>query len=347
MKTTGLFGRKGMSLEFREAVLADPDFNDVIVKVLACGVCGTDLNYLKQWEGEAMPLGHEIAAEVVAVGKGVATVRPGDTVVVEDCTLCGVCPECKNGRSDLCRNLFGLDGQSGMGQYLRVRHQSLVKYSGLDAVTACLTEPLTVCLNAVLAAEIPLGGSVAVLGCGPLGLMCARLARLQGAATVVMTEFDTQSPLGRARAALALKMGADLVVDAIRENVEETVRAHCPEGVDRVIVSAPPRSILDALKIVRYGGLIAFFGLHFGGQNKIEVDINHLVFNKISLRPVFGEPAINFNRSLALLKAGVIPTDDFITHRFGPHDAGRVLQAMVDGTEPVVKAVMEGDHHAH
>lgn len=340
MKTTGLFGRKSMALQVRETELAPPRFDEAVVKVRACGVCGTDLNFLKQWEGEAMPLGHEIAGEVVEVGEGVTGVKPGDSVVVEDCTLCGVCPQCKNGRPDLCRNLFGLDGQSGMGQYLRVRQNSLVKYAGLDAVTACLTEPLTVCLNAVLAAEIPFRGSVAVLGCGPLGLMTAQVARLQGAAFVAMTELDTSSPLGRARAGLARKLGADLVVDASRDDVGQAVRAHCPDGVDRVIVSAPPRSIPDALKIVRYGGLIAFFGLHFGGLNTVEVDINHLIFNKITLRPVFGEPALNFGRSIELLKAGLIPTGDLITHTFGLRDARRVLQAMADGTEPVIKAVM-------
>ena len=340
MKTTGLFGRKSTEIDFREAEVAPPGFNDVIVKVRACGVCGTDLNFLRQWEGEAMPLGHEIAAEVVEVGEGVTTVKPGDSVIVEDCTLCGVCPQCKNGRPDLCRNLFGLDGQSGMGQYLRVRHNSLVKYDGLDDTTACLTEPLAVCLNAVLAAEIPFRGSVAVLGCGPLGLMTAQVARLQGARFVAMTEFDMSSPLGRARAGLARNMNVDLVVDASREDVGQAIRVHCPNGVDRVIVSAPPRSIHDALKIVRYGGLVAFYGLHFGGQNKIEVDINHLIFHKITLRPVFGEPALNFHRSIELLKAGLIPAGDLITHTFGPRDARRVLQAMVDGTEPVIKAVM-------
>ena len=70
------------------------------------------------------------------------------------------------------------------------------------------------------------------------------------------------------------------------------------------------------------------------------VDINHLIFNKISLRPVFGEPALNFNRSLELLKAGLIPTGDLITHTFGPRDARRILQAMAAGAEPVIKAVM-------
>lgn len=129
-------------------------------------------------------------------------------------------------------------------------------------------------------------------------------------------------------------------MDASREDVGQAIRAHCPNGVDRVIVSAPPSSIHDALKIVRYGGLVAFYGLHFGGQNKIEVDINHLIFNKITLRPVFGEPALNFHRSIELLKAGLIPTGDLITHTFGPRDARRVLQAMVDGTEPVIKAIV-------
>jgi threonine dehydrogenase-like Zn-dependent dehydrogenase len=118
MKTTGLYGRKYLEIEEREVEVRSPGHEEVIVRVLACGICGTDLNFVRQWTGPAMALGHELAGEVVEVGAGVRTVSVGDQVIVEDCTLCGTCPACKGGRPDLCRTMFGLEGQSGMGQYL-------------------------------------------------------------------------------------------------------------------------------------------------------------------------------------------------------------------------------------
>jgi L-iditol 2-dehydrogenase len=101
--------------------------------------------------------------------------------------MCGVCENCKSGQPQFCRNMFDLEGQPGLGDYMCVRYNSLDRYEGLDHVAACLTEPLAVSLTSVLNAQIPLGGSVAVLGPGPLGLMSARIARLAGAGYVAIT----------------------------------------------------------------------------------------------------------------------------------------------------------------
>lgn len=340
MKTIGLYGRKHLEIEARETEVKPPEYDEVIVQVHACGICGTDINFVRQWTGPAMALGHELAGEVVEVGVGVKTLRPGDHVIVEDCTMCGTCVQCKNGRPDLCRHMFGLDGQSGLGQYLRLKHNSLIKYEGLDYTEACLTEPLSVCLNAVLTSNIPFQGSVAVLGCGPLGLMTARVAKLHGAAFVAITEVNTQSPLGRARLERAERLGIDRVIDAGQPGWEQAIKDKFPDGVDRVIVSAPPESIADALKIVGYGGRITFFGLHFGGRNTINVDINDLIFRKVTLQPFFAEPAINFNVSIELLKKGLVPAREIVSHIHDVRDARRVFTAIVEGTEPIIKAVL-------
>lgn len=340
MKSIGLFGKKRLMIESQEVNIKSPGFNDVIVKIHACGVCGTDINFLTQWTGDPMPLGHEIAAEVIEVGKGVKGLEPGDRVIVEDCSMCGTCLNCKNGRSDLCTNMFGLGGQSGMGQYMCVRYNSLVKFEEIDYVDACLTEPLAVSLNSVLHAEIPLNGSVVVLGCGPLGLMSARVAKLLGAGFVAVSEINTHTKLGQARINLAKKLGVDMVINPKEEDIEKVIKDKFPGGIDRVIVSSPPESIQDALKIIGYGGIIAFYGLHFGDRNQIKIDINNLIFRKITLRPVFAEPAMNFNISIDLIRKNLIPAKDFITHTFGFKDVKNGLQSIIDGSEPVIKAVI-------
>jgi len=340
VKSKGLFGKKYLDIQVREQEIAPPDEDHVIVKVHACGVCGTDINFVKDWQDDSMPLGHEIAAEVLEVGKNVTTVAPGDRVIVEDVSMCGVCEDCKSGHPEFCRNLFNIEGQPGMGQYMSVRYNSLVKFDGLDYVAASLTEPLAVCLTAVLNADIPLGGSVLVLGPGPLGLMSARLARLRGAGFVAITGLAADNPREKARLDAAGQLGCDMVIEVGKQDVEEEIRRKFPKGVDRVIVSSPPRSMVDALKVIRYGGLITFFGLHFGGQSEIAIDINDLIFRKITLVPTFAEPAINFPISNRLLKDGLVDASKIVTHTFGFEDAASTIAANANGSAPIIKAVM-------
>ncbi len=340
MKSRGLWGRKYLDIQQRETNLSAPDEHHVIVRIRACGVCGTDLNFVRDWEGDPMALGHEISAEVIEVGKNVTSVKPGDSVIVEDCTMCGICDNCKAGHPEFCRSLFNMEGQPGMGEYMSVRYNSLVKFEGLDYVSACLTEPLAVSLTAVLGSEIPLGGSVVVLGPGPLGLMAARVAKLRGAGVVAMTGLPADNAREKARQDLAARFGCDLFIEAGRQDVAVEIKKRFPEGVDRVIVSSPPESIYDALKIVRFGGMVNFFGLHFGGKSTINIDINDLVFRKITLKPTFAEPAINFPVSNRLLRDGLVDARCLVSHTFTLADARKIMKAAVEGTEPIIKAVM-------
>jgi len=340
MKNRSLYGRKYLDIEERTGEIGPPDEDHVIVKVHACGVCGTDVNFVRDWEDDYMPLGHEISAEVVETGKNVTNLKPGDTVIVEDCTMCGICTDCKSGHPELCRNMYDMEGQAGMNEYLSVRYNSLDRYEGLDHVSACLTEPLAVSLTSVLNAKIPLGGSVVVLGPGPLGLMSARVARLQGAGFVAVTGLAADNPREKARLELAEKFGCDMVIEAGKQDAAGEILSRFPNGVDRVIVSSPPESMHDALKIIRFGGIITFYGLHFGGKSTIDIDINDLVFRKISLIPTFAEPAINFPVATRLLRDGLVDAKAIITHTFGFDDAKKTMESIITGSEPMVKAVM-------
>ena len=340
MRTKGLFGRKPLDIEIRERELASPGPGQVIVRVRACGICGTDVNFVRDWTGDPMALGHEISGEVVETGPGVTRLAAGDRVIVEDCTMCGTCEDCKTGHPELCRTMFSLDGQPGMGEYLLVSHHSLVKFSGLDFPAASLTEPLAVSLTSVLNAEIPLGGSVLVLGNGPLGLMSALLARARGAGFVAIAGRGADTPLRAARKAAADAAGLDLAIAGDSASVTDTVKKRFPSGVDRVIVSSPPQSLRDALAVIRFGGRITFYGLHLGGANVVPVDVNDLIFRKVMLVPTFAEPAINFPLSLSLLRDGRVDPGLIITHTFDLAHAREALRGMVEGTLPVVKAVV-------
>jgi L-iditol 2-dehydrogenase len=340
LSSRGLFGRKYLELQERRRELAAPAEDQVLVKVRACGVCGTDINFVRDWQEDYQALGHEIAAEVLEAGGKARGLKAGDRVIVEDCTMCGACPDCKSGHPELCRNLYTLEGQPGMGEYLCVRWSSLVPFSGLDYALASLTEPLAVCLTAVLNAQVPLGGSVLVLGNGPLGLMVARLARLRGASWVGITGLAADTPRERARFSAAERFGCDLAVRVGKDDLEREVKRLFPSGVDRVIVSSPPESLYDALKLIRFGGIISFFGLNFGGRNKITVDVNDLVFRKIRLVPTFAEPALHFPAAVRLLCDGQVDAPALVTHTFGFDQAADTLRGIVEGSLPAIKAVM-------
>ena len=340
MKSKGLYGKKYLDIQQREAEIAAPDEDHVIVKVHACGVCGTDINFVRDWADEPMALGHEIAAEVIETGKNVTTVKVGDKVLVEDCSMCGTCENCKCGNPQFCRSMYEMEGQPGMSEYMSVRYNCLDKFEGLDYKSACLTEPLAVSLTSVLNAKVPLGGSVVVLGPGPLGLMAAKLAKLNGAGFVAVTGLVADNPREKARLALAEKLGCDMTIEVGKQNVEDEIKKKFPNGVDRVIVSSPPVSMYDALKIIKFGGIITFFGLDFGGKNVIDLDVNDMIFRKISLIPTFAEPAINFPVSNQLIRDGLIDADLFITHTCSLDKAKETMQAVIDGTEPIIKPVV-------
>ncbi len=340
MLSKGLFGKKFIDIDVREQNILPPDEDHVIIKVHACGVCGTDINFVRDWADDAMPLGHEIAGEVMEIGKNVSNVKPGDKVIVEDCTMCGVCENCKSGKPQLCRNMYDMEGQPGMGQYMSVRFNSLNKFEDLDYVSASLTEPLAVSLTAVLNAEIPLGGSVVVLGNGPLGIMAAKLAKLQGAGFVGITGLTVDNERERVRFEVAQKFGCDMAIEIGKQSVEDEILGKFPNGVDRVIVTSPPQSMYDAFTIIRFGGIITFLGLHFGGRNVIDLDVNDMIFRKITLRPTFAEPAINFPISNRLLRDGLVDPSLIVTHTFGFDNATDIMRSVVDGSQPVIKAVM-------
>ncbi|MBN1315835.1 MAG: alcohol dehydrogenase catalytic domain-containing protein [Anaerolineales bacterium] len=336
----GLYGKKYLQVETRERSIQLTSDKHVIVRIEACGVCGTDLNFLRDWEGDPLPLGHEIAGEVVEIGKLVTTVKPGDKVVVEDCSMCGVCRHCKDGRPEHCSNMVILEDQPGMGEYLSVPDISLVKYDGLDCVAASLTEPLAVSLTAVLNARVPLGGSVVVFGAGPLGLMAAALARLQGASFVGITSLPGENAREKARLNLAKQLDCDMVIEVGKQSIQDLVLKRFTGGIDRVIVSAPPTSLYDAFDIIRFGGIICYFGLDLGGHNIINLDVNDMIYRKISLIPTFAAPAMHFAQALTLLRDGLVDADMFITHKFLLKEAEGYLRGILEGNLPVIKGVM-------
>lgn len=332
-----ILGRKSFDIKIKHIPLRKMGDNDVIVKVKACGVCGTDIHFLADAEGEYIPLGHEICAEIVEVGRNVLTVKVGDKVVVEDIAYCGICEKCKNGDIKLCRSGHTLEGQAGMSEYLCVHHSMLNKAEGLSDIEACLVEPLAVAINTCLAANIPIYGTVAIFGMGPIALLCASIARTFGAGNIIMIGRTNNSIKDQARLQVAEALGVNRVFFS-QNDFKSELKEYCNGGVDSVILTSPPSTIPLGMDILNYGGTAVPIGINLGGKSVVNIDINGLIFNKHTITPVLAEPAIRFPMSIKFLQNKVVCASNIITHTFGFENAEEVLKLTRDHNTPMIKA---------
>jgi len=110
--------------------------------------------------------------------------------------------------------------------------------------------------------------------------------------------------------------------------------------MDRIVVTSPPESLPEAIKAIRFGGITTFLGLHFGGRGAVALDVNDLILVKITPRPIFAEPALDFPSSLRLLQQGLVDPGMLVTHTFGFAGATEILGSIIDESKPIMKAAM-------
>jgi L-iditol 2-dehydrogenase len=307
------FAKASMKFELRDVEVPPLAPDEVLVKVRACGVCGWDVLVADIVAKDWSPIGHELAGDIVEIGEAVpGHLSVGDSVVVENSTYCGVCEQCKRGHVVHCVNLDHHRVGSGFAEYIIVRYTSVYPMGELDYAAGALAEPLTVAIDMVESAEIPLAGRIAVFGPGPIGLMIARLAWLKGASRVYLTGY-THS---KSRWKVAHEIGVTDCVYADRQDVVSYFARIEPQGLDRVLITAPPKTIPDAVEIVRFGGIIVYNGIKFGGDEIIKLDGNAFHFKRLQLRGVHSIPNLGWPQALALLKDRIIDPDLFISHTY-------------------------------
>lgn len=338
-----LFGKAPFKFQWRDLPVPKLEAGQVLVKVKAGGICGTDLHFLRHNE-DWTPLGHEAVGVVEKVSEGVKGVQIGDQVIVENHAACGRCKQCKNGRSQYCENLTTyMSDQAGFSDYLAVRYDMIHHYDPkqLQPTQACLAEPLTVALDVTLRAELELNDEVVIFGPGPIGLMTVKLAKLQGARRVFLVGSNRSTPRGRHRLEIGRQIGADVILSYKEDNVVEAILAAVPTGVDRVIVTAPPQTIKDAIQISRFGGIIAFNGIEFGTGSQVTFDANEFHFKKLQLRASHAIPNHYFPMAIDLLTRRNIDPELLLTHVFTSNKAEKAFQTLTNPEEKVIKVVIE------
>ncbi|MDQ0245769.1 threonine 3-dehydrogenase [Bacillus fengqiuensis] len=306
----------GAKLELVNHPLIKED--EVLVKVKATSICGTDLHIYKwdEWaQSRIKPpyiFGHEFAGEVVGIGKRVNHLQIGDNVSGETHVVCGRCLQCLRGEYHVCRqtNILGVDIPGCFAEYVKVPFRNVWKNPiGMPFELASIQEPMGNAAHTVLSGEIT-GRTVAVIGCGPIGLMAIGIASATGAAKILA--FD----INEYRLNLAMQMGATAICHAIKENsVEQALKWTDGNGVDVVCeMSGNPAAIRQGFKMVTNGGRISILSLP---ARPVEVDItNDIVFKGVTVQGITGRKMFaTWQQVSQLLQSGNVNIAPLITHR--------------------------------
>ncbi len=301
-----------------ELPVPDPGADEVLVRIEAASICGTDL-HIKRWDTWSservrppLTLGHELSGTVVAVGRHVREVAEGEYVSAESHVTCGVCFECRTGRAHMCERtrILGVDRDGGFADFVAIPASVVWRNdrSKLPPEIACLQEPFG---NAVFATSTQdlAGRAVAVLGCGPVGLFAIAIARAFGAGRLLASDHV---PF---RMSLARKLGADEVVNV--DEVEDVPAwfVEQNEGVGLGVVfemSGALKAIHDAFGIVRHGGNVVLFGIP---AQPATIDIaESLIFKNLTVSAVNGRQIWEtWYTTRWLLEHGVVDLRPLIT----------------------------------
>ena len=291
---------------------------DVLVRVKATSICGTDLHIYgwDRWsQGRIKPpvtLGHEFCGVVERVGTEVAAVKPGDFVSAEMHVNCGHCHQCRLGEAHICQNLriIGIDIDGAFAEFVRIPATNIWK---LDAAIpehyGAILDPLGNAVHTVLAGAIA-GQTVLVTGCGPIGLMSVAVAKACGSSSVYATETNEH------RRAMAKEMGADVVLNPAAEDVVKKILTGTGgTGVDVLLeMSGHPAAIQQGFKALRAGGRASLLGIPTGA---VPLDlVQDVIFKGATVQGIYGRRMYGtWVQMTALLKAGRVHLEPLFGER--------------------------------
>lgn len=333
-------------LDVGQVPTPEPGPGEVLCRVLACGICGTDLKIVRgDYSGVWPPslpfvIGHEWSGTVAALGPGTerSGLQVGDRVVAENHTGCAACAMCRSGRYNLCERVrdpgFKLYGHTAPGALAEYAVRPAVALhripDGVDPVAAALVNQGALTVHAARRVGLTAGASVAVFGPGLLGLLMLQVARASGATVTLV--------VGRgARLRTATELGASHVVDYERESPVDGVRsATGGRGVDVVFdCSGNPNALTQAVGAVRRGGSVAVLGLTGGARADVPVD--SFALDELNLFGVRSSPNA-YPAMLALLASGAVKTEPLTSDQFVLDDVDAAFEALAARTSirPIV-----------
>ncbi|MFC0272599.1 zinc-binding alcohol dehydrogenase family protein [Metabacillus herbersteinensis] len=324
-----------VSLDVEKPVINEA--HEVIVKVKRVGICGSDMhiyhgtNPLATYPRVA---GHEVAGEVVAVGESVSILKPGDHVVVEPIRYCGECYACRKGRPNVCESLsvFGVHEDGGMREFIVLPEKQLHAVNpSLDWDEIVFAEPYTIGAQAVWRGNVREGDTVFIQGCGPIGICILKMAKLAGA-TVMMSDLKEE------RLDFAKENGADLVIHAANEAIEERVMEFTEGEGANVVIDAVclPSTFELGLKVASIAGTVVVLGF-----DERTAAISQLPITKKELTIVGSRLQTDqFKKIVTLLNENKLQSNGLITHKFALKDVQEAFTFVEENPDIVRKALI-------
>jgi len=307
MRVARSVGLREVRVEEAPEPVAGP--GEVVCRVLAVGICGSDLS--DAWVAPKLPavLGHELTGEVESVGTGVAAVAPGDRVVIHHHAPCGRCARCRRGHETLCEDFraSALD-PGGFAERVRLSPTlaaELLPLDGLDPEVGTFVEPLACVLRALDRCALGPEDRLLVVGAGTSGLLTVAASRARGVGAIEVREPRPE------RLARALELGAT---------------AHAGEPVDVALcATASPAALADAFAAVAPGGVLCLYAPPAPGT-PLGLDGHALYRGEIDLVASYSAGPRDMLAALALLRSGAVAPAPWVTHRLGLEDTGRALE---------------------
>lgn len=324
MKSAVFYGKHDMRVE--DSAMPKVGAEDVLIKVKACGICGTDVHIYEGDKGaaEVTPptiLGHEFSGVVAEVGANVTGVKAGDRVCIDPNCYCGKCDFCRNGIAHYCTDMigYGTTVNGGFAEYCSVDQRQVYKLG--DNTTfeqGAMTEPVACCLHGIDMCNIQPGSSVVVIGGGMIGLLMLQLARLAGAARTALLE-----PVESKRE-VAKKLGADVCIDPIHEDVKAVLAENGIKWVNTVIECVGRTSTIEqAIDIVGNKGTVMMFGLT-KPDDTISLKPFEVFQKEIELKASFINPYTQ-KRALELIDSGRLDVSSMVYEVTGLDDLADIL----------------------
>jgi threonine 3-dehydrogenase len=306
--------------------------NDVLIKVLRTGICGTDIHIYKwdDWAQKTIPVpmvvGHEFVGEIVEVGSNVADFHPGEIVSGEGHVVCGHCRNCLAGRRHLCKDTkgIGVNRPGAFAEYLALPMSNVwVHDPGIPRDVQSIFDPFGNAVHTALQFDV-LGEDVLVTGCGPIGVMGVAVARHAGARYVVATDPNPY------RRALATRMGATRAVDPRETTLAEVQKQlGMKEGFDVGLeMSGNAAAFRDMLASMAHGGKVAMLGIPTG---EMAIDWNTVIFNMLTIKGIYGREMYETWYKMTVMLQSGLDIEPVITHRFAFQDFQKGFDAMLTG----------------
>ncbi|MDO5548766.1 MAG: alcohol dehydrogenase catalytic domain-containing protein [Eubacteriales bacterium] len=296
--------------------------NDVLIKVTAVAICGTDIRALANPPAfdfvDGIIVGHEATGVVEAIGEDVTNVKVGDHVVVHPNIWCGKCPACRLNKINLCENFRHIGDRidGAMADYLCIEERMVyVIDKAVPKHVAAMAEPLACVLNGTTSYKAHPGDTVVVLGGGPIGQIFAMLYKANGA-TVILSEPSEY------RRNLANELGIEITVNPFEEDLNAKIREFSPLGAD-IVVDALGVMLPTAIEIARKGGHITIFGVN--QTAKVEIPQYPITEKELTIQGTYITKG-TMQLAVKILENKNIPIDKLVTHRMP-------LEKMMEGIE--------------